>query len=66
MAILLKAIYRVNIIPIKIFTQFFTELERTVFSFIWKHPQKTKDIQTNKQTNKTKQNKTKPKKNQPD
>jgi hypothetical protein len=34
MAILPKAIYRFNVILIRISTQFFTGLERTIFSFI--------------------------------
>ena len=34
MAILPKAIYRFNVIPIKIITQCFTDLKKTMFSFI--------------------------------
>jgi len=52
MAIFLKAIYRLNAIPIKIPTQFFIDLERAVFKFIWnsKIPRIAKTVLNNNRT----------------
>jgi hypothetical protein len=55
MAILPKAMYRFNVIPIKFPTQFFNELERAICTFLWsnKKPRIAKTLLKDKKKKKT-------------
>ena len=43
-AILLKVIYELNVIPTKIPKAFFTEIEKAILKFIWNHKKKKLQI----------------------
>jgi hypothetical protein len=59
MAILPKAIYRVNSIPIEIPIKLFKDMEKSVLKFIWKGKKKNQNKQTNKKPKKNPKPKTK-------
>jgi hypothetical protein len=51
-AILLKTTYQFNLIPIKIPMPFFTEIEKLVLQFLWKHKRPhTSKAEMNKNSN---------------
>jgi len=49
MAVLMKAIYRINAILMKNSSQFFTEIERAIIKFMWKNPGYQKTFSTIKE-----------------